>query len=38
MILADAFKLSPALHPHLIVWIPVVFCLGLAAMLIPRNQ
>ena len=38
MILADAFKLSPALHPHLIVWIPVVFCLGLAAILVPRNQ
>lgn len=38
MILADSFKFSPALHPHLLVWIPVGLCLAGAAILIPRHQ
>jgi len=38
MILADALKRSPQLHPELIVWLPVVICVLVAAVLIPRNQ
>jgi lipopolysaccharide export system permease protein len=38
MILAEALKRSPSLHPELVVWLPAVICLGVAAWLIPRNQ
>ena len=38
MILADALKRSPQLHPELIVWLPVAICVLVAAVLIPRNQ
>ena len=38
MILADALKGHPALHPHLLCWIPVAVCTAVAAVLIPRNQ
>jgi len=38
MILADALKHSPQLHPELLVWLPVAVCICVAAILIPRNQ
>ena len=38
MILADSLKRSPGLHPELIVWLPAVVCVFVAAVLIPRNQ
>ena len=38
MILADSLKRNPGLHPELIVWLPAVVCLLVAAVLIPRNQ
>ena len=38
MILADALKHSPQLHPEFIVWLPVAICVLVAAVLIPRNQ
>jgi len=38
MILADAFKGNPGLHPEFIVWLPAVICVVVAAILIPRNQ
>jgi lipopolysaccharide export system permease protein len=38
MILADALKRSPALHPEYIAWLPVAICGLVAAFLIPRNQ
>ena len=38
MILADALKRSPELHPELIVWLPILICMLVAAWLIPRNQ
>ena len=38
MIVADALKHNPGLHPELIVWLPALACVILAAVLIPRNQ
>jgi len=37
VILAETFQKTPALHPDLLIWLPVVICLGLAAYLIPKN-
>ena len=38
MILGDALRRSPDLHPHLILWAPVALCVLVAIWLIPRNQ
>jgi lipopolysaccharide export system permease protein len=38
MILADALKKSPDLHPYWIVWVPILLCCVVAAFLIPKNQ
>ena len=38
MILADALKGSPGIHPELLVWLPAIICGVVAAILIPRNQ
>ena len=38
MILADALKRNPGVHPELIAWLPAVICVLVAAILIPRNQ
>jgi lipopolysaccharide export LptBFGC system permease protein LptF len=38
MILAEALKRTPALHPELLVWLPAAICVALAVWLIPKNQ
>ncbi len=38
MILAEALKRTPSLHPDLLVWLPAVICVAVATWLIPRNQ
>ena len=37
VIMAETFQKTPAIHPDLLIWIPVVICLGLATYLIPKN-
>ena len=38
LILAQSIKDNPALYPYVLVWIPVVVCVAIAAVLIPKNQ
>lgn len=37
IILAETFETTPAIYPYVLIWFPVVLCLGLATYLIPRN-
>lgn len=37
-ITAESLARKPQFFPHLIIWIPVVLCLALAFVLVPRNQ
>lgn len=37
-IIAESLARKPVFQPHLLVWIPVVACLALAFVLVPRNQ
>lgn len=38
LILAQSIKDKPALYPYVLVWIPVIVCGAIAAVLIPKNQ
>ena len=38
ILLSEALASKPAAFPWLIVWIPVVICVGTACFLIPKNQ
>jgi len=37
IILGESFQETPWMYPYIVIWLPVVFCLGLATYLIPKN-
>jgi lipopolysaccharide export system permease protein len=37
-ILASSFSVQPRFMPHLLVWIPVVVCLVISGILVPRHR
>lgn len=37
IIMAETFEQTPAIYPHVLIWLPVIICLGFATYLIPKN-
>ena len=37
VIMAETFQKTPDIHPELLIWLPVILCLGFSAYLIPKN-
>lgn len=36
--IAESLSSTPQFQPHVLVWLPVALCIGLALVLVPRNQ